>query len=278
MSTDGLDPGTAERLLRDRQVLDIDQYGWWDENEIDPDFVGYAMWQLTPPYEPDFDAWQRNVRPNRAPSDKERRLMEWGNDFFGLMKTARHFIGQALEEQPNVQPLRIDPARFDFAEFAALASLVAAADRLRDFLIIAVLSSKDGSLEQLNNVYKRLNAEGLEDKATALRGLATPLNRNLRAARNASIHGLATRPAQVQRELISRDQHAFENHGYKSTEEPAETVEEMIRSGHAADLHEIEAVERRVSLLCEWYVGLVEIGGRNFEIEHEWRRSTGEPR
>src|SRR5688500_2169026 len=91
----------AEQLLHDRKVFDIDDYGWWDENGADQEFIGYAKWQTSPPYDHDIVAWQRNVRPGRAPSDQERTLMEWGHDFFGLMKTARHFIGQALTDQPN---------------------------------------------------------------------------------------------------------------------------------------------------------------------------------
>lgn len=98
----------AEALLRVRRVFDIDHYGWLDEDDHDPEFVGYAMWTLNAPYEHDFIAWQDNRPPLRAATDQERTLMTWDHDFFGLMKTARHFIGQALIEQPNVKPLEIE--------------------------------------------------------------------------------------------------------------------------------------------------------------------------
>lgn len=83
----------AKECLHARDVFDIDAYGWLNADDHDPDLVGYAMWTTSPPYDHDFDSWQRNARPNRAPTDVEQRLMELGHDFFGLMKTARHFVG-----------------------------------------------------------------------------------------------------------------------------------------------------------------------------------------
>jgi hypothetical protein len=52
--------------------------------------------------------------------------MELGHDFFGLMKTARHFIGFALLAQPSVDTFRAEPNDFDFNEFASLVSLTSA--------------------------------------------------------------------------------------------------------------------------------------------------------
>jgi hypothetical protein len=63
--------------------------------------------------------------------------MEHGSNFFGLMKTSRHFIGQALIYQPHVAWMKVEPTEFDFSEFAALVALTAAADRVSDFIITA---------------------------------------------------------------------------------------------------------------------------------------------
>src|SRR5882762_3316216 len=126
---------TVEKLLCSRRLFDIDTFGWLNENDEDPEYIGYVMWALSAPYEHDFESWQNKTPPNREPTEAEQRLMELGHDFFGLMKTARHFIGLALLHQPAVSPIRFDPTEFDFNEFAALAALTAASDRLRDFII-----------------------------------------------------------------------------------------------------------------------------------------------
>ena len=137
-----------EELLHSRGVFDVDAFGWLNENDVDPEFVGYAMWALSPPYDHHFINWEDDTLPSRAPTEAEQRLMELGHDFFGLMKTARHFIGYALLHQPAVRPLRVEPTEFDFNEFAALTALTAAADRLRDFIIVTALDTLYGMLTE----------------------------------------------------------------------------------------------------------------------------------
>lgn len=127
----------AEALLHARAVFDIDHYGWLNEDDLDPDFAGYAMWGQSPPYDHDVMGWQFNIPPKTAPNTQQQALMEHGSNFFGLMKTARHFIGQALIYQPHVAWMRVEPTEFDFSEFAALVALTAAADRVSDFIITA---------------------------------------------------------------------------------------------------------------------------------------------
>lgn len=46
--------------------------------------------------------------------------MELGHDFFGLMKTARHLIRQALIYAPHAKPMEFEAGEFDFSESAAL--------------------------------------------------------------------------------------------------------------------------------------------------------------
>lgn len=65
----------VEQLDR-RNVFDIDAYGWLNEDEVDPGFPGYAMWTTSPPYDHDFEAWQRNTPPRQAPTAVEQRSME----------------------------------------------------------------------------------------------------------------------------------------------------------------------------------------------------------
>ena len=159
---------TTEELLCSRGVFDVDAFGWLNENDVDPEFVGYALWALYPPYEHDFNAFQNNAPPDRLPTKAEQQLMELGDDFFGLMKTSRHFIGHALLHQPVVKPLSIEPTDFDFNEFAALVALTAAADRLSDFIIVTALGRKTGEEGERNKAYDKLRVSALGTEADAL--------------------------------------------------------------------------------------------------------------
>jgi len=268
---------TTEDLLCSHGVFDVDHFGWQSLDDVDPEFVGYAMWQLSPPYNQDH-ANRDDPPPDRAPTEVEQKLMELGHDFFGLMKTARHFIGHALLHQPAVQPLRIHATEFDFNEFAALTALTAAADRLRDFIIVTALgittkkSSKEirqdfhGACNELR-VTLRVDVDALQEGFKAIYEKA-------RIARNEAVHGLATKPAHVQRHLIAMDRKAFEEQRWydKNLEVP---YEDFLREQQQLDAKELAEVEARAKLLCDCHVKLIKMGELSFRIEHHWRQQHG---
>jgi hypothetical protein len=86
-----------EEQLEANGVYDASHYRWLNEDDVDPEFAGYAMWVLTPPYDYDFGAWHEDVPPNRAPTAAEQRLMELGHDFFGL-EDANLKLTQAISD------------------------------------------------------------------------------------------------------------------------------------------------------------------------------------
>jgi hypothetical protein len=258
----------VERLER-RSVFDIDAYGWLNADDVDPDLVGYAMWTLTPPYDHDFEAWQNNTPPGRSPTDREQRLMELGHDFFGLMKTARHFIGFALLVQPTVETYRVEPDDFDFNEFAALVALTSAFDRLRDFMIIAILHAKTEDKTQFAQAVELLRTAGLTDEANRLTTKHTAIRR-VRQARNTAAHGLGTEPARAQRRLIDMDRDAVKRQGWQTSGDS--TYEGVMGAAAKAEEEARAAVESRVQLLCDCYTGLVKWGDACFRAEYAWRR------
>jgi hypothetical protein len=263
---------TTEELLHGRGVFDVDAYGWLNADKVDPEFAGYAMWALSPPYDHDFEGWQNGTPPGRAPTRAEQQLMELGHDFFGLMKTARHFIGHALLHQPAVQPLRIEPTDFDFNEFAALVALNASADRLRDFIVVTTRgeTKKNKKKEQFDKACNTLRRSGLGVEADALQeGFKDEKWRN---ARNEAVHGLATQPAYVQRDLISRDRKAFEEQQWHATSNRETPYEDVIREQEQLDAKELADVEARAKLLCDCHVELVKMGELSFRTELYWRQ------
>lgn len=199
----------AEALLHARDVEDIDFYGWLSMDEMDLNLLGYVIWVQQPPYDHDVMNWQYNRPPRRAPTAQEQTLMELGHDFFGLMKTSRHCIGLALLYEPHAKPVEVESGEFDFSEFAALTALIAAADRLRDFVITALLGKKTDEDRQLEASYCALDAAGFGAIATDLR-TGFQAAKAARKARNRVVHGLSTVPARVHREFIERDRKAYE--------------------------------------------------------------------
>jgi len=259
----------TEELLLSRGVFDVDAFGWLYENDVDPEFVGYAMWALSPPYDHDFMAWQDQTPPARAPTKAEQQLMELGHDFFGLMKTARHFIGHALLHQPAVQPLRFEPTEFDFNEFAALVALTAAADRLSDFIIITTLGTKTNEERERNKACDKLRESGFGIQADALQGGFKAIS-EARDVRRQVVHGLASRPAHVQKHLITRDREAFETQRWPGDREVQ--YENTIREQEQLDRKELAELEVRARLLCDCHVKLIKLGEISFRTEHDWRQ------
>jgi hypothetical protein len=263
----------ADELLRARGVWDIDSYdGWANLEDPDPASFGYRMWIETPPYDHNVMEWQHNVPPRRAPTAREQTLMELGHDFFGLMKTARHCIGQALLYEPHAKPIEVESGEFDFSEFAALTALIAAADRLRDFVITAMLGKKTDEEGQLEASYQALDAAGFGALATDLR-TGFEAAKAARKARNTVVHGLSTVPARVHREFMERDRKAFEEQSWGK--EDRGTHGEMIAEWDRHVDAERAKIAARAQLLCDTYVALVTLGDRAFRAEYNVRQRRG---
>jgi hypothetical protein len=190
--------------------------------------------------------------------------MELGHDFFGLMKTARHFVGHALLHQPAVLPIRIEPTAFDFNEFAALVALTVAGDRLRNFILVTM--RKANKQCERDNVCDRLRESGLGNEADALKEGFEAIDK-VTKARNEVVHELATLPAHVERFLIASERKAFEEHRGHAPGNGEAPYEDVIRKDE-----ELADLEARAKLLCDCYVNLVKMGDFSFRTENALRQ------
>lgn len=234
------------------------------------------MWALSPPFDHHLMR-ASDEPPSLVATEAQQRLMELGHDFFGLMKTARHFIGHALLHQPEVRPLRIHPTEFDFNEFAALTALTAAADRLRDFIIVTALEIKPErgkeAWAQFKKACHKLRASRFAVEADDLQKKLEPIGDEARKARNKAVHDLATQPARVERDLISRDREAFEKQQWHTARDDLKIpYEDMIREFKQQDERDLAEVEARAKLLCDCHVKLVKLGELCFRTELNWRQ------
>jgi hypothetical protein len=212
------------------------------------------------------------IRPARLPTEAEQQLIELGHDFFGLMKTARHFIGHALLHQPEVQPLRIEATVFDFNEFAAFVALTAASDRLRDFIIVTTFGAKTGKRGELDKALDTLRKSSFGIEADALQEEFKAIGK-ARRARNEAVHALATRPAHVQKHLTSMEVEAFDEPQH-SRRNRAVPYEDMISEQKQLDAKDLADVEARAKLLCDCHVKLVKMGELSFRTEHNRRQAA----
>lgn len=256
----------ALHQLEARSVFDINAYGWLNADDVDPDFVGYAMWTLTPPYEHDFDHLLGERTAQTPPTDAQQRLLEWGHDFYGLMKVTRHFIGLALLTRSPAEDISAEPTEFDANEFAALVSLVSATDRLRDFIIVTIFGQKNEDREGFNDAVMAIRQAGLTRDADRLNRWPDAIRR-VRKARNTAAHGLATTPARVQRQLfeINKDN----GQGPQMTGDGAVTSARRRFAGIPDERR--DAIEERMTLLCNCYRELVQMGNACFQAEYAWR-------
>jgi len=261
----------AETLLHARDVRDIDSYGWRNLDDPDPECRGYVMWVEVPPYDHDVMGWQFNTPPKQPPTVQQESLMELGHDFFGLMKTSRHFIGQVLLYEPHAKPMEIESSEFDFSEFAALAALIAASDRLRDYIITAVRGKKPKKKpkEQFHASLVQLEQAGFATLVEELRS-GFVASEKARDARNEAVHGLSTLPARVHSDLIKRDRDAFEAQSWGKPDRVP--YKDMVAQWQQREDDERAKIATRAQLLCATYVALIKLGEVSIRAEYHVRR------
>src|ERR1035441_4590134 len=82
----------ARELLHTAGVYDIGSYGWLNENDVDPDLVGHAMWQLDQPLARPLDDPFDERPVLERPSPRDKQVLVAGEDFCGMMRLARSSI------------------------------------------------------------------------------------------------------------------------------------------------------------------------------------------
>jgi len=142
----------VEAALGDAAIYEIGSYGWLNENDADPEYIGHAMWQVDQP-SIDHNALLGESPVRRRPKDIEKEILTAGEDFCGLMLASRLSIGLMLlwTRQAAKHPLHASPI-FWVHHTDAFLKLAIASDRLRDLLIVACTGT---SAKSYKAKYKR---------------------------------------------------------------------------------------------------------------------------
>ena len=128
----------ASSLLLSHDVHDIGSYGWKSEDTEDPDYIGHAMWQTSPPVETEWEYLFGNGPVRHRPTEKEKLLSVAGNDFEGLMRASRLSIGLCLLHRSIAIQKPLDDNHYFWLHYTdAILQLNMAADRIREYFVVA---------------------------------------------------------------------------------------------------------------------------------------------
>lgn len=286
VSSETRKPAALERevlsILNQAQIYDVESYGWLNENDPDPDFIGHAMWQLNQPFI-DYEALLGEQPVRRRPDDTEKLIVTAGEDFTGLMQMSRLSIGLALLwcRQAHMDPFS---HFFWLHRTDAFLKLAIASDRLRDLLVVACTG--DPPKRYNNSTPKPLYVTPFRDAKTLLvaRGLNEPrlseplaslpeLGKQLWgyiARRNAIVHEVATRMGELSRDNISKLQKRFDCQ-QKQMDRPT-IPRRGSRSVKPAPCELEGEVDRALNQLVDWYRLLIQASNAVFQIEY-WSRT-----
>lgn len=278
----------VEQALTDASVYDIGSYGWLNENDADPEFIGHAMWQTDQPHI-DENSLLGEAPVHNRPKEIEKEILTAGEDFCGMMQASRLSVGLMLlwRSQSIKNPLH-ENNFFWLHHTDAFLKLEIASDRLRKLLIIACT----GEILELYEKKRKLNrwyATPYQDAGSLLasRGLRDDrLSRPLAALpalgqelwlfiqrRNEIVHGIATRWAKSVREIVSELQERYDQE-QKSGFTPRDQMSWFPMPNNNVEKELVHNLDNAAQELKDWYSLLIRTSNSVFEIEY-WSRVLG---
>jgi hypothetical protein len=278
--------------LKNAQIYDITSYGWLNQNDPDPNFIGYAMWDTDAP-SIDLDALSGEQPVCRRPSEIEKVILTAGTDFTGLMQASRLSIGLALvwHRQPSHDPFGDSPFYW-LHHTDAFLKLAIVSDRLRDLLVVACTGNSPRSYKRqakknrlfvtpFNEANALLAARGLQDTRFAGPVASLPLfGTNIFEfidRRNAIVHDVATRMAKLMRDSLSKLQERFDREQINGLATGPEHAAAAALAEDARDRELRDEIDGSLQEIVAWYQLLIRAGNAVFEIEH-WSRKLAQYR
>jgi len=273
----------VQAALKAGSIHSIGSYGWLNENDADPDFIGHAMWQTDGP-SIDEAALFGESPVRRRPEDIEKEILTSGEDFWGLMEASRLSMGLGLVWKHQAKANPINDSSFFWLHYTdSFLKLAIASDRLRDLLIIACTGALPKRYIKKNRLYvtpfekagelianRGIADQRLVDPLAALPAVAHTLCK-YRLRRNAIVHDVATRMAQFVGETVLKLQQRYDQE--QKSESRAESCQprDMVsRAERRRSEIELE-IDRAMEELKDWYTLLIEASNYVFQVEY-WTR------
>jgi len=275
----------ARELLHTAGVYDIGSFGWLNENDVDPDFIGHAMWQLDQPLARPLDDPFDERPVLERPSPRDKQVLVAGEDFCGMMRLARLSIGLALlwrRYRPG-HPLDDQPY-LDLHQTDATLKLAIASDRLRDVLIVACTGDTVDTYERAAKANRRyVTPFEHSSRLLATRGVSVvemtgpiaalpPLGHRIFTnidTRNRIVHEIATRTGQLTRLQAEALEQRYDRES-RAGPIAFKPMREIRDFGEAVSTYAAE-LDQVVNTLIDWYALLVTASNLVFQIEY-WSR------
>jgi hypothetical protein len=269
----------AEQLLVTNEVYDVHGYAWRDQDRSNTEYIGHAMWELTPPFQHDWMGLQRGGTITYEPTERDEALLRSGEDFIGSMEFARRSLGMALCYAAVARPKSyiIEHREFWHEYATTLQWLNIASDRLRDYFLVARFGQTEDEYKKKKkkSYYAAPFEEPMQGEKDNIRKLldelssiAAELQRH-RDDRNSIVHDVATQAAQASITIL-REQRELAKKG-KTTPAPDWTYEDL--QAHISRIPD-DPVSKEVANMKLWYTRLVKAGSLVFEFEYWNRQKT----
>ena len=176
----------VERLLNHEGIYAVGSYGWMNHDEADPDYIGHMIWQTDPPFQPDFETILGGGLFTYEPTERDEVLTRNGEDFVAVMNAARRSIGNALIRWQAINPRVVGDSDEFWENYSISTMLLAiAADRMRDFLVMALENIEYASSR--NESDQKASVQRAIDRVPGLASLASKLQ-VFKKVRNEIVH------------------------------------------------------------------------------------------
>jgi hypothetical protein len=253
-----------ELTLRNAGVYSVAAYGWMDHETPDPEYMGHNLWQIDPPFEPDFSAMMNGEVVKYEPTTRDEVLTRNGEDFVAVMIAARRSMGMALLRARSIQAA-VNSEEF-WQEYSTCTMLLSiASDRLRDFLVMAV----DGvDYEDLRTEKDRGRA--VKQAIATILGLDAFVMKILRfkKIRDDIVHKLAMLPTRrMLNTLRNQKEHAISGQPVKIWTPTAEEWESVMAQSLGGP-----TLDAEIDQMKKWHHCLIDASNLVFKAENDIRR------
>ena len=273
---------SVREILWSMKLYQFDSYGWKSPDEIDPNYLGFAMWCTDPPFD---------ILRFAYPGDKRAeplKLPQWlegvavaGADLEGLMDAAWRSIGNAhFQNRVLGEPPDSHHGMMGVYLLSAIFTLGAASDRVRELFVASVfrMKAKEYEMTTSSNVPNRkrymapfaeaiaLNMPDVNELINDLHGSALKIV-ECRKVRNKRVHEIATGLGQLEKGTISRA-----TRGYRIGGIPEFGSDGYRQSIEQANAERNKKLASELNFPVDWYRSLVSMSNKVFEIEHRLRK------
>lgn len=282
-----LDQEVTDMLLANH-VYDIGNYGWQSEDTEDPDYIGHAMWQISPPIETEWEYLMGTGPTRHRPTEKEKLLTVAGNDFEGLMRASRMSIGLSLLHKSIAEQKPFDDNHYFWLHHTdAMLQLNMASDRIREYFVIAFYDETSEEYKEKGRkkswyvtpfIEARDRCQEHQIRANIVNAIA-PLPSlaekiySYRELRNETVHQIATRLGKMHKELIERQQQDYDTAKEPVTPKEKPDYAALLEAQNKLNEKHEQELSVAANMIIEWYKILVKFSSHVFESEHHLRKN-----